>query len=171
MCAGFSLKKNLERFFFSIGVRIITIRRVVHLLRIFKMFHELTNIPVEWSSGANLCIVLVISAMLLQPVLSTVQLDRSGIEPRTGKFQTVSISTPHSNQTPPPSQLKEGHELQITYVTSLSHIVTSPTVLCSNTPTPRIGGHKLLTATIAACSLFASYWAVSASNPTRVALY
>jgi hypothetical protein len=48
-CPGFSLggkKKNLESFSLSIGVKITTIRCVVYLLRIFKMFHVLKNNPV-----------------------------------------------------------------------------------------------------------------------------
>jgi hypothetical protein len=40
------LKKNLEKFSLSIGVRINMIRCVVYLLRIFKMFRRLMNNPV-----------------------------------------------------------------------------------------------------------------------------
>jgi hypothetical protein len=42
MCMGFSLKKTW-RVSLSIGVRITMIRRIVYLLRIFKMFHGLMN--------------------------------------------------------------------------------------------------------------------------------
>ena len=45
MCAGFSFKKT-STVSLSIDVRITMIRCVVHLLRIFEMFHGLMNNPV-----------------------------------------------------------------------------------------------------------------------------
>ena len=45
MCAGFSLKKPTT-VSVSIDVRITMIRCVVHLLRIFEMFHGIMNNPV-----------------------------------------------------------------------------------------------------------------------------